>query len=112
MTTNEMQAMISKLQAENEALRKSKQSRLTLKIGAKGGLSLYGLGRFPITLYREQWERVLGMADEIKAFIKANEKDLTLKADKPVEAASAPVDTGANPAVLAALKMLAQAKAA
>ena len=54
-------------------------AKLTMKVSDKGALSLYGMGRFPVTLYREQWERVLGMADEIKSFITANEKKLTTK---------------------------------
>jgi hypothetical protein len=55
-------------------------AKLSLKIGEKGGLSLYGMGRFPVTLYREQWERLLGHGDDIKAFIAANVDKLTTKA--------------------------------
>jgi hypothetical protein len=55
------------------------QNKLSLKIGEKGGLSLYGMGRFPVTLYREQWERLLGHEDEIKKFIAANAGKLTSK---------------------------------
>lgn len=68
----DMKAELEKLRAENEALKKTKEKGLTMKIGEKGGLSVYGLGRFPVTLYKEQWIRLLAMTDEIKAFIAAN----------------------------------------
>jgi hypothetical protein len=75
----EMKAELEKLRAENEALKKTKEKGLSLKIGEKGGLSVYGLGRFPVTLYKEQWGRLLAMADEIKAFIAANDDKLKTK---------------------------------
>jgi len=50
-----------------------------LKVSEKGGLSVYGMGRFPITLYREQWERLLSMGDEIRAFIRENDQSLKKK---------------------------------
>ena len=74
-----MKAELDKLRAENEALKKTKEKGLTLKIGEKGGLSVYGLGRFPVTLYKEQWITLLAMADEIKAFISANSDRLKTK---------------------------------
>jgi hypothetical protein len=52
---------------------------MSLKVSEKGGLSVYGLGRFPVTLYREQWEKLLGMADEIREFIKTNDGALKKK---------------------------------
>jgi hypothetical protein len=52
---------------------------LTLKVGEKGGVSLYGVGRFPLTLYKEQWMKVLDNAEEIKAFIRENEHLLKSK---------------------------------
>jgi len=52
---------------------------MSLKVSEKGALSVYGLGRFPVTLYREQWEKLLGMADAIKEFIKANDSTLKKK---------------------------------
>jgi hypothetical protein len=52
---------------------------MSLKVSEKGGLSVYGLGRFPVTLYREQWEKLLGMADEIRNFIRENERALKKK---------------------------------
>jgi hypothetical protein len=70
--SEDMKAELEKLRAENEALKKTKEKGLTMKIGEKGGLSVYGLGRFPVTLYKEQWLRLLAMTDDIRAFIEAN----------------------------------------
>jgi len=75
----DMKAELERLRAENEALKKTKQKGLTLKISEKGGLSVYGLGRFPVTLYKEQWLRLLDMADEIRTFIEANGDKLKTK---------------------------------
>lgn len=75
----EMKAELERLRAENNALKKTKEKGLTMKIGEKGGLSVYGLGRFPVTLYKEQWIRLLAMSDEINAFIKANDDKLKTK---------------------------------
>ena len=52
---------------------------MSLKVSEKGGVSVYGLGRFPVTLYKEQWAKLLAMADEIKAFIKEHDADLKAK---------------------------------
>ena len=52
---------------------------LSLKVSQKGGVSVYGLGRFPVTLYKEQWLRLLDIVDEIRTFIKDNEADLKTK---------------------------------
>src|SRR5436309_982761 len=71
-------AQIAKLQAENDKLKQS-QSRLTLKIGEKGALSVYGMGRFPVTLYRSQWERIIAFVPQIEAFIEANADKLAVK---------------------------------
>jgi len=84
MTSEQMLAMIAKLQADNAALAAAKPAArsITMKVGEKGGLSVYGLGRFPVSLYRSQWERLLApdTVDAINAFIKANEALLTVKA--------------------------------
>lgn len=69
---------------ELEQLRKEKEARgkrgeLFLKVSQKGAVSLYGLGRFPVTLYKEQWERILGFSEAIKAFIRENEAQLSVK---------------------------------
>jgi len=68
---------IIKLRTENENLRKSTSQGLSLKVSDKGGVSVYGLGRFPVTLYKEQWHRLLSLAEDIRAFLK--EKDEQLK---------------------------------
>lgn len=76
-----MQAELAKLKAENEALKAKQAARnkLTLKLSEKGGVSLYGLGRFPVTLYGSQWERLLGFVDEIRAFLQENADKLATK---------------------------------
>lgn len=79
MTQAELIAQIEALKAENAKLKAQGQGKLTLKVSDKGAISLYGMGRFPVTLYREQWERVLGAADQIKAFIEANANSLSVK---------------------------------
>jgi hypothetical protein len=73
----EMQAEIERLRAENEKLKKPTRGSTSMKVSEKGGLSVYGLGRFPVTLYREQWEKLLAMSDQIREFIQEN--DATLK---------------------------------
>ena len=73
----ELKAEIERLRAENQALKKPARGQMSLKVSEKGALSVYGLGRFPVTLYREQWEKLLGMADEIRSFILEN--DVALK---------------------------------
>ena len=72
----DLKAEIERLRAENEALKKPARGQMSLKVSEKGGLSVYGLGRFPVTLYREQWEKLLGMADEIRNFISKNDHAL------------------------------------
>lgn len=76
------QSEIEKLRAENEALKAkvSKAQTISLKVSEKGALSVYGLGRFPVTLYRQQMERLLDKAPDIRAFIQENATKLTTKA--------------------------------
>ena len=62
-------AELARLRAENERLKRTQSRGITLKVSEKGGVSVYGLGRFPVTLYKEQWTKLLDMADEIRAFI-------------------------------------------
>jgi len=84
----ELRAEIEKLRSENEALKKKPvRGQISLKVSEKGALSVYGLGRFPVTLYREQWDKLLGIADEIREFIRENES--TLKKKDPSTASSA-----------------------
>jgi hypothetical protein len=78
-TEEEMQAEIERLRAENETLKKPARGQLALKVSAKGALSVYGMGRFPVTLYREQWEKLLAMSDQISEFIQANDSTLKKK---------------------------------
>ncbi len=77
--TEDMQKELERLRAENDALKKGHARGLSLKVSEKGAVSVYGLGRFPVTLYKEQWEKLLGMAEEIKAFIRANDSRLKTK---------------------------------
>jgi hypothetical protein len=75
MADKDLAAEIERLRAENERL-KSQGGRGGLKVSEKGGLSVYGLGRFPVTLYKEQWTKLLAMTDEIRAFIKEHDAEL------------------------------------
>jgi hypothetical protein len=73
-------AELARLRAENERLRAASAPKaLTFKVGDKGGVSVYGMGRFPVTLYVEQWERLLGAADELRAFLDENRARLRTK---------------------------------
>ena len=72
-------AEIQRLKAENENLKKPARGQLSLKVSEKGALSVYGMGRFPVTLYREQWEKLLSMSDQIKEFIAQNDAALKKK---------------------------------
>jgi hypothetical protein len=78
-TEEELRAEIERLRAENEALKTPKRGGLFMKISEKGALSVYGLGRFPVTLYKEQWLRLLGISDEIKSYIQENNDRLKSK---------------------------------
>jgi hypothetical protein len=70
---------MERLRAENERLRRTASRGVTLKVSEKGGVSVYGLGRFPVTLYQEQWTKLLDMADDIRAFIRDNAGSLKTK---------------------------------
>jgi hypothetical protein len=74
-----LRAEVEKLRAENDALKKRGERGLSLKVSQKGAVSVYGLGRFPVTLYKEQWERLLDMSDDIRTFIQENRDKLKLK---------------------------------
>jgi hypothetical protein len=79
MSDLEMQAELERLRAENAQLKNKDKGGLTLKVSEKGAVSLYGMGRFPVTLYKEQWLRIVGYASEIEAFIRDNESRLKSK---------------------------------
>jgi hypothetical protein len=78
-TEEELQAELERLRAENEALKNRKAPVISIKVSEKGGVSVYGLGRFPVTLYKEQWVRLLDMGEDIRAFIRDNDAKLKSK---------------------------------
>lgn len=78
-STEALKAELDKLKAENEALKKGKERSVSLKVSEKGGVSVYGMGRFPVTLYKEQWLKLLDMGQEIRDFIAENEDKLKSK---------------------------------
>ena len=77
----DLRAELERLKAENEKLKSQRTRSGSLKVSEKGGVSVYGLGRFPVTLYKEQWAKLLGMADEIRDFIKEHEPELKAKSE-------------------------------
>jgi hypothetical protein len=79
MPEDDLKAELERLKAENEQLKNQRGRSVSLKVSEKGGVSVYGLGRFPVTLYKEQWAKLLGMADEIRAFIKEIDAKLKTK---------------------------------
>jgi len=79
MTDQDLQAELARLRAENERLKGQSVRGVTLKVSTKGAVSVYGLGRFPVTLYKEQWTKLLDMADDIRSFIRDNEMMLKAK---------------------------------
>jgi hypothetical protein len=79
MSDEDLRAEVERLKAENEQLKSQRGRSVSLKVSEKGGVSVYGLGRFPVTLYKEQWAKLLDMADEIRAFIKENDSRLKAK---------------------------------
>ncbi len=74
-----MKAELDRLKDENERLKARQGRAVSLKVSEKGGLSVYGLGRFPVTLYKEQWTKLLDMAEDIRAFLKENDARLKSK---------------------------------
>ena len=79
MSDDDLKAELERLRQENAALKQGAASGLRLKVSEKGALSVYGMGRFPVTLYKEQWLKLLNIADDIRAFIAANEGQLKAK---------------------------------
>jgi hypothetical protein len=79
--SEDMKAELERLRAENESLKNKKNNRgtLSMKVSEKGALSVYGMGRFPVTLYKEQWLKLLSISDEIKKFIEENDSALKTK---------------------------------
>ncbi len=79
MPDEDLRAELERLRAENEALKKGAPRGVSMKVSEKGGLSIYGLGRFPITLYKEQWLKLLDMSDDIRSFIASHQAELKTK---------------------------------
>ena len=81
MAEQDLRAELERLKAENERLKSQPGRGTSLKVSEKGGVSVYGLGRFPVTLYKEQWTKLLAMPDDIRAFIKENDSKLKSKSE-------------------------------
>jgi hypothetical protein len=79
MSDEVLKGELERLRAENAALKKGASSGIRMKVSEKGAVSIYGMGRFPVTLYKEQWLRLLDMSADIRAFIAANEAQLKTK---------------------------------
>jgi hypothetical protein len=79
--SEDIKAELERLRAENEALKNKKSSSgaLSMKVSEKGALSIYGMGRFPVTLYKEQWTKLLEISEDIKKFILDNNDRLKSK---------------------------------
>ena len=80
MGDEDVRTELEQLRAENEALKRAARRGTSLRVSGKGGVSVYGLGRFPVTLYKEQWLKLLAIADEIRAFIAEHDPELKTKA--------------------------------
>ncbi len=79
MSDEDLRAEVARLKEENDRLKDRQGRGMSLKVSEKGALSVYGLGRFPVTLYKEQWQKLLAMTDEIRAFLKENDDRLKSK---------------------------------
>jgi hypothetical protein len=79
MSEQDLKAELERLRAENEALKARGGRSVAIRVSEKGGVSVYGLGRFPVTLYKEQWLKLLDMTDDIRKFIAQNEAKLKTK---------------------------------
>jgi hypothetical protein len=79
MSDEDFKAELEQLRNENAALKKGSSGAVRMKVSEKGALSVYGMGRFPVTLYEEQWLRILDMSDQIRAFIAENDAKLKAK---------------------------------
>lgn len=79
MSEEDLKAELERAKAEIESLKTRRNASTSMKVSEKGALSVYGLGRFPVTLYQEQWTKLLAMSDQIKAFIVENKDKLKVK---------------------------------
>jgi hypothetical protein len=82
MSEEDLKTEVERLRAENEALKRSTSKGLSLRVSEKGAVSVYGLGRFPVTLYKEQWLRLLDMEADIRSFIRQNDAQLRSKSQQ------------------------------
>ena len=82
MTQEQLIAQIAALKAENDALKASKTGGPSCKITDKGGVSFYGIGRFPVTLYKDQWIKLINHIEMVKTFLKDNDSKLSVKPAK------------------------------
>ncbi|OFW17978.1 MAG: hypothetical protein A3H97_07645 [Acidobacteria bacterium RIFCSPLOWO2_02_FULL_65_29] len=82
MAEEDLKAELERLKAENERLKNRQTRGVSLKVSEKGGVSVYGLGQFPVTLYKEQWTRLLDMAEDIRVFIRENDARLKTKGER------------------------------
>ncbi len=78
-TEDELKAELARLKAENEALKNRSNKAVSFKVSEKGGVSVYGMGRFPVTLYKEQWLKLLDLSDDLRRFIAENDSKLKAK---------------------------------
>ena len=79
MSDEDLKAELERLRSENATLKKGVSSNIRMKVSEKGAVSVYGMGRFPVTLYKEKWLKLLDLSDDIRAFIAANEAQLKAK---------------------------------
>ena len=79
MSNEDLKAELEQLRKENAALRNELTSAIRLKVSAKGAVSVYGLRRFPVTLFKEQWLKLLDRSTDIRTFIAANKAQLKSK---------------------------------
>ena len=77
--SDDVQAELERLRAENASLKSRQDRELTLKVSQKGAVSLYGIRRFPVTFYADEWDKILGMQDQVRAFIKEHDGELKRK---------------------------------
>ena len=77
--SEDLKAELERLRAENAALKKVGSKGVSMKVSEKGGLSIYGLGRFPVTLYKEQWTKLLDMSEDIRTFLREHDAELKAK---------------------------------
>jgi hypothetical protein len=85
MAEEDLRAELERLKAENAALKSRSTKGVSLRVSEKGGVSVYGLGRFPVTLYKEQWAKLLDMAEEIRSFLHEHDAELKTKEEKARE---------------------------